>query len=113
MCTQSGLPECSVVDAGLANWQRTRMDALPFCRATLYGVRCRIGPYFMRAKGYPANPRTIGEAIRKRRLDLGLRQVGVAKLIGCDKTSVVNWEKGHTTPRSNKIAAVETFLSGV
>jgi len=36
-------------------------------------------------KGYPANPTTIGEAIRKRLLDLDLKQVEVAKLIGCDQ----------------------------
>ena len=87
------------------------MDALPFCRAGLDGVRCLRGPYFRKVKGYPLDPRTISEAISKRRLDLGLRQVDVAKLIGCDKTSVVNWEKGHTSPRANKIAGVKKLLS--
>jgi len=33
------------------------------------------GPYFAQVKGYSANPKTIGEAIRKRRLDLDLRQM--------------------------------------
>ena len=87
------------------------MDALPFCRATLHGVRCPIGPYLAKVKGYPAKPRTIGEAIRKRRLDLGLRQIDVAKIINCDQMSVVNWEKGHTHPRINKLAGVERFLN--
>jgi DNA-binding XRE family transcriptional regulator len=86
------------------------MDALPFCRATLHRVRCRIGPYFTIVKGYPAKPRSIGEAIRKRRLDLGLRQIDVARIIGCNQMSIVNWEKGHTQPRINKMAGVERFL---
>ena len=33
-------------------------------------MRCEQGPYFRKHAGYPANPKTIGEAIRKRRLDL-------------------------------------------
>ena len=86
------------------------MDALPFCRATLRGVRCPIGPYLAKVKGYPAKPRTIGEAIRKRRLDLGLRQADVAEIIGCNQMTIVNWEKGHTDPRTNKMANVKNFL---
>jgi hypothetical protein len=31
-----------------------------------------------------------GEAIRKRRLDLGFRQIDVATRIGCDETAVVH-----------------------
>ena len=86
------------------------MDALPFCKATLRGVRCPKGPYFAQVKGYPSEPKTIG-AIRKRRLDLGLRQIDLAKIVGCDEMTVVNWEKGCTKPRSNKMSAVETFLN--
>jgi transcriptional regulator with XRE-family HTH domain len=48
--------------------------------------------------------------IRKRRLDQGLRQTDVAQIIGCDEMSVVNWEKGHTTPRVNQTAGVVRFL---
>ena len=90
---------------------RIRMDALPFCRATLHGVRCPIGPYLSKVKGYPAKPKTIGEAIRKRRLDLGLRQIDVAKIIRCNQMSVLNWEKGHTQPQTNKMAEVQRFLN--
>ncbi len=86
------------------------MDALPFCKATLRGVRCPKGPYFARIKGYPVTPRTIGESIRKRRLDLGLRQIEVARIIGCNEMTIVNWEKGHTHPRVAKMARVESFL---
>ena len=52
----------------------------------------------------------IGDAIRARRLDLGLRQKDVAKLIGCDKTSITNWEKNHTQPCINHLAGVVKFL---
>ena len=49
--------------------------------------------------------------IRKRRLDLGLRQREVAKIIGCDTMTVVNWEKSHTAmPRISHMAGVVQFL---
>jgi transcriptional regulator with XRE-family HTH domain len=61
-------------------------------------------------KGYPASPKTVGEMLRKRRLDLGLRQTDAAKMIGCDEMSIVNWEKGHRSPRVNHMAGVVEFL---
>ncbi len=68
------------------------------------------GPYFRAQTGYPASPKTIGEAIRKRRLDLGLKQREAAKMIGCNYLTLVNWEKGHFTPRVNRMAGVVRFL---
>ena len=67
-----------------------------FCWATLRRVRCPHGPYFTEKTGCPASPKTVGEMIRKRRLDLGLRQKDVAEIIGCDTMTVLNWEKSHT-----------------
>jgi DNA-binding XRE family transcriptional regulator len=86
------------------------MDALPFCWATLHKMRCPHGPYFTQKKGYPANPKTIGDAIRKRRLDLNLRQIDVAAIIGCDELTVVNWEKGHRNPHIKHMPAIVRFL---
>ena len=49
--------------------------------------------------------------IRKRRLDLGLRQKDVAEIVGCDTMTVVNWEKSHTAfPRINHMAGLVKFL---
>jgi len=73
-------------------------------------MRCPQGPYFTQVKKYPADPQTIGDAIRKRRLDLGLRQIEVAKMIGCNEMSIVNWERGHSAPRINRMANVIRFL---
>jgi transcriptional regulator with XRE-family HTH domain len=86
------------------------MGSLPFCRVTAHRVRCPHGPYFKAVTGYPENPKTIGEKIRKRRLDLGLRQIEAARMIGCDKMSIVNWERGHSVPRINRMAGVTRFL---
>jgi len=44
--------------------------------------------------GYPTNPVTIGDHIRKRRMDLGLLQREVAEIIGVTESSIWNWEHG-------------------
>ena len=64
-------------------------------------------------QAYPREIKTIGDAIRKRRLDLALKQRDVAKIIGCDETSVLNWEKGHTFPGTNKISDIRRFLGPI
>jgi DNA-binding transcriptional regulator YiaG len=79
--------------------------ALLFCRVRLKGKKPKD-------KAYPKEVATIGDAIRKRRLDLGLKQKDVAGIIGFDETSVLNWEKGYNSPRSDKMAGIERFLGG-
>ncbi len=44
--------------------------------------------------GYPEFPITVGDHIRKRRMDLGLLQSDVAEIIGVTESSVWNWEHG-------------------
>ncbi|MEW6108051.1 MAG: helix-turn-helix transcriptional regulator [Nitrospirota bacterium] len=63
-------------------------------------------------KGYPLKPRTLGEHIRKRRLDLGLLQIDVAAEIGVTESTVWNWEHG-TEPELIHIPTVLAFLGYV
>ncbi|BDV41607.1 hypothetical protein GURASL_05300 [Geotalea uraniireducens] len=44
--------------------------------------------------GYPEHPLTVGEHIRKKRMDLGLLQREVAEIIGVTESSIWNWEHG-------------------
>jgi len=74
------------------------------------GFVASVEPHYIRVKGYSTEPRSIGEAIRKRRLDLNLRQVDAAKSIGCNEMTIVNWEKGHTVPRRKRYFAIRAFL---
>jgi len=48
--------------------------------------------------------------LRKRRLDLGLRQVDVAKMLGCDEMSVVFWENGQRKPYVRSMGKIIQFL---
>jgi transcriptional regulator with XRE-family HTH domain len=54
-------------------------------------------------------PCSLGEHIRKRRLDLGLLQAEVAAEIGVTESTVWNWEHG-TEPELIHIPAVLAFL---
>jgi len=49
-------------------------------------------------RSYPQVLTTIGDHLRKRRLDLGLLQREVAERLGVDKTTITNWELNRTTP---------------
>lgn len=63
-------------------------------------------------KGYILSPETIGEHIRKRRLDLGLLQIEVAKMIGVTESTVWNWEHG-TEPELRHMPKIIEFLGYV
>jgi DNA-binding XRE family transcriptional regulator len=47
---------------------------------------------------YPKTLVTLGDHLRKRRLDVGLFQKDVAVAIGVDTMTICNWEKGRTEP---------------
>jgi transcriptional regulator with XRE-family HTH domain len=76
---------------------------LPFCHVTLKGQK----PL---PKAYPPALCTIGDHLRRRRLDLGLLQREVAERIGADQCSVTNWELNRTKPALWFLPAIVRFL---
>ena len=62
----------------------------------------------LRFSRYPA--RTLGERIKKWRLDQGLFQKELAKIIGVDEMTVVNWEKMKTRPMAAKLKKLKRFI---
>lgn len=64
---------------------------LPFCHLTLKAKRPRN-------PAYPVELRTVGDHLRKRRLDLGLLQREVADQLQVDEASGYNWETNRTMP---------------
>jgi len=81
---------------------RTDTPALPFCHLTLKGRK--PPPY-----GYPTEPKSLGEHMKKRRMDLGLTQREVARRIGANPWTVANWEKGKTNPASRFLPEIDGF----
>jgi hypothetical protein len=75
----------------MAEKQRGLIPALPFCHVVLKGKRALPG-------SCPNPLKTLGDHLRKRRLDLGLLQREVAKKLGVTTSCVWNSEGNATTP---------------
>jgi DNA-binding transcriptional regulator YiaG len=88
----------------------TRLDALPTCHLTLAAARPSISVYERAVKRYPDQPKTIGDHLRRRRLDLGLEQADVAKTFNVHRTSVQNWESSRYEPGTPMLAKIVAFL---
>jgi len=58
----------------------------------------------------PAEPKTIGEHIKKRRLQLHLMQSDLAKFFGVHKGSIQNWERGVYEPAGRFIPRIVGWL---
>ena len=59
---------------------------------------------------YPAHPKTIGEHIKKKRIDLGLLQREVAEMIGSSKNVIGGWESNSHEVRVRFIPGIIRFL---
>jgi transcriptional regulator with XRE-family HTH domain len=53
---------------------------------------------------------SIGDHIKKRRMDLRLTQKELAKRLGVDKTTIQSWEKRRVRPSLVKIMKITEFL---
>ncbi len=58
----------------------------------------------------PRELRTIGDHLRRRRLQLGLRQADLATRLGVAHESVRNWETGQRTPTGRSLGPIRDFL---
>ena len=59
---------------------------------------------------YPKNPKTLGEKIRKARMDKGLEIKELAGIVGVTEDSVINWEIRGIMPRKRYLGALKRFL---
>ena len=76
---------------------------MPFCHVTLQAPKPP-------SPAYPKSLKTLGDHLRKRRLDLKLLQSEVADRIGADETTVHNWEKNHSAPSLPFLPRIVEFL---
>ncbi|MDB5209705.1 MAG: hypothetical protein JWQ30_532 [Sediminibacterium sp.] len=61
-------------------------------------------------QGYPENPQTLGEHLKKRRLDLGLYQADVARRLKVTDECIWLWEQERNKPRLYQYPAIIAFL---
>ena len=73
-------------------------------------IVCATRP-FTYPDGYPVNPKTIGEYIRKKRMDNRLMQSEVANIIGVSEESIWNWEHGRTKPSKKNLGIINAFVT--
>ena len=73
-------------------------------------VVCAARP-FTYADGYPVHPETIGEHLRKKRMDSRLMQSEVADIIGVSAESIWNWEHGKTKPSKKNLEIINAFVT--
>ena len=55
---------------------------------------------------YHSDLRTVGDHLRKKRLDRDLLQKDVSQMLSVDTVSVTNWEKGRSSPRLHLIPRI-------
>ena len=55
---------------------------------------------------------TLGDRLRKWRLEAGLRQRDVARMLGVDAASVRNWELGRCRPRGQAVQSITGVTAG-
>jgi predicted DNA-binding transcriptional regulator AlpA len=61
---------------------------------------------------YPKNPQTLGEKLRKARMDRKMTLKEVSALLGVSDTSVLNWKIRGKIPEESRMGRVKEFLEG-
>jgi len=59
---------------------------------------------------YPRNVKTLGDKLRKKRLDVGLLQSEVALRLEVSTSSVKAWEANRAKPMRRTISRIRRFL---
>ncbi len=60
--------------------------------------------------GYPPHPQSVGEHIRKKRMDVGISQGVLARQLGVSEDCVCYWEQNRNQPRLYQYPAIIKFL---
>jgi hypothetical protein len=84
---------------------RTGTPALTFRHFELKSPKPIVFP-----RDYPHNPSTLGERIRRRRMDRGLTQHQLADLLGCSARIVGCWKKDRNMPAATRWPQLEAVL---
>ena len=83
---------------------------MPFCHLRIKALRHPCPNYWITTQAYPAVPKTIGDHIRKRRLELHILQKPLAERLGVNIETLKIWERGAAMPMIRHLPAVIEFL---
>ena len=59
---------------------------------------------------YPRSPKTFGQELRKKRMDLGLQIKELARLVHVTSDTIINWELRNVKPSGKNLRMVKKFL---
>ncbi len=100
-CCNNLFHKCILFLDGYNN--RRNRGSLPFSR-----LDCLVQKPL--SNKYIANPQTIVERIRNKRLELRLLQKDVAHIIGVTEDCITNWEKNRAIPQKRYKSSIIKFL---
>jgi DNA-binding transcriptional regulator YiaG len=83
---------------------------MPLCHLRLVEVKPKNDSYLWKSTLYPAHPKHIGEQIKKRRFDLKMTAVECCKILGINKSTLVNWEGRRHEPNHKNRQTIAKFL---
>jgi DNA-binding transcriptional regulator YiaG len=79
---------------------------------TIHRKRSAISMHFRQLRHYPNHPGTLGEHLRKKRVDMSLSMRKLAKLLGpaFTATAIEKWEKNQNRPTERYRTRIVEFL---
>jgi DNA-binding transcriptional regulator YiaG len=91
------------------------MDALRLLtidQRTIHHEKPTVSLHFRQLRHYPTHPKTFGEHLRKKRIDMHLSMPQLAKLLGLGftATAIEKWEKNQNRPTEPYRPRIVEFL---
>jgi DNA-binding XRE family transcriptional regulator len=83
---------------------------LPFCHLRIRVLRIPYPTRWKCTQKLSAQPTTLGEHLKKARIERHLFQTDVARLLQVDRVTIQNWERGVTEPNGQLIPRIISFL---
>jgi DNA-binding XRE family transcriptional regulator len=69
-------------------------------------MRCPYPHLWKHAQTVPTQPKTLGEHIRKHRIERHFLQAQLAKILGVNRISIQNWERGIYKPGPKMVGRI-------
>jgi transcriptional regulator with XRE-family HTH domain len=82
------------------------LPPVPFCRVTLKAKKPQNEGYL----AYPKELETLGDLIRKRRLELKLTAKELGKILDVDPDTIYGWEYHKCAPNPRRLSEIIKFL---
>ena len=92
------------------DWRNTYHRVLPFCHFNIRVPPPRLKAFILKKNGMVSQPKTLGEHLRNRRLDLGIRQEDVARQLGALREVYDRWERDEREPTVREWPGIVAFL---